>query len=206
MYLRRIIIIALFAALMVAGAYIAIPIGPVPITLQTAFVLLAGILGGKRVGIASVAIYLTLGAIGLPVFSGGIGGFAHLVGPTGGFLLSWLAAAPLAGLFADIGFRKQEAQAERVTSRQLLWIILGAVVGTVVLYGIGIPFLRMVLDLSWSESLYIGLIPFLPGDLVKLVAVVLLGNMFALRVRQFLLKDIAADDDEEEETSDASDT
>lgn len=206
MYLRRIIIIALFAALMVAGAYIAVPIGPVPITLQTAFVLLAGILGGRRVGIASVAIYLTLGAIGLPVFSGGIGGFAHLIGPTGGFLLSWLVASPLAGLFADIGFRRQDPKTERVTKQQLLWIILGAVAGTVVLYGIGIPFLRMVLDLSWSESLYIGLIPFLPGDLVKLVAVVLLGNMFALRVRQFLLKDRAIYDDEKEAITDASDT
>lgn len=187
MDLRRIIIIALFSALMVAGAYIAIPIGPVPITLQTIFVILAGILGGRRVGAASVAVYLTLGAIGLPVFSGGIGGFGHLAGPTGGFLLSWLIAAPLAGLFSDIGFRKA-SQNDKVTKAQLLWIILGATLATVVLYAIGIPFLKVVLDISWSKSLAIGLIPFLPGDLLKLVAIVLLGNLFALRVRQFLIR------------------
>lgn len=185
MDLRRIIIIALFAALMVAGAYIAIPIGPVPITLQTAFVILAGILGGRKVGASSVAVYLTLGAIGLPVFSGGIGGFGHLAGPTGGFLLSWLIAAPLAGLFADIGFRR-ETEDDQVSKTQLLWIILGATSATIVLYAIGIPFLKMVLGISWGKSIAIGFIPFLPGDLVKLVAVVLLGNLFSLRVRRFL--------------------
>ncbi|WP_422478112.1 biotin transporter BioY [Pleomorphochaeta sp. DL1XJH-081] len=187
MDLRRIIIIALFSALMVAGAYIAIPVGPVPITLQTMFVLLAGILGGRRIGAASVAVYLALGAIGLPVFSGGVGGFGHFAGPTGGFLLSWLIAAPLAGLCTDIGFRKAN-QDDKVTKGQLLWIILGATVATIVLYAIGIPYLKTVLDISWGKSLAIGLIPFLPGDLLKLVATVLLGNLFSLRVRQFLTK------------------
>ena len=199
MDLRRIIIIALFASLMVAGAYIAVPIGPVPITMQTAFVLLSGILAGRGIALASVAIYLTIGAIGLPVFSGGIGGFGHFVGPTGGFLLSWLIAAPLAGFFSDLGFRKDPG--EKVTRRQLLWIILGSVAGTVVLYLVGIPFLKMVLDLPWSKALAIGLIPFIPGDLVKLVAVVILGNLFAPRVRTFL-----RDGQRTEEVPDGSDT
>lgn len=185
MNLRRIIIIALFAALIVAGSYIAVPIGPIPITLQTVFVLLAGILGGKGIGIASVAVYLTLGAIGLPVFSGGIGGFAHFVSPTGGFLISWLLAAPLAGAITDIGFVKDSNQ-DHTTVKQLLFMIAGVLAGTFVMYVIGIPYLKVILDVTWSRALAIGLIPFIAGDLVKIVAIILLGNIFAIRVRQFL--------------------
>jgi len=185
MNLRRIIIIALFAALIVAGAYIGIPVGPVPITLQTLFVLLAGILGGKGIGAASVAVYITLGAIGLPVFSGGIGGFAHFVSPTGGFLLSWLIAAPLAGAITDFGFLRDSGK-DKTTVKQLLFMVAATLAGTLVMYIIGIPYLKIVLQLTWSRAIAIGLLPFIPGDLVKMVAVILLGNIFAIRVRQFL--------------------
>lgn len=185
MNLRRIIIIALFAALIVAGAYIGIPVGPVPITLQTLFVLLAGILGGKGIGAASVAVYITLGAIGLPVFSGGIGGFAHFVSPTGGFLLSWLIAAPLAGAITDLGFVHDSGK-DKTTVKQLLFMVAAALAGTIVMYIIGIPYVKMILGLTWSRTFAIALLPFIPGDLVKMVAVILLGNIFAIRVRQFL--------------------
>ena len=190
MDVRRIIIIALFAALLVAGAYVTIPIGPVPITLQTAFVLLAGVLGGKKIAGPAIAIYLSLGAMGLPIFSGGIGGFAHFAGPTGGFLISWLAAAPITGYLTDRGFRiPQETKTDKVSKKQLLWMILGVVVGTLIIYGIGIPYMKFVLSISWSQALVAGFLPFLPGDLVKIVAVVLLGNLFALRVREFVKPD-----------------
>lgn len=195
MDLRRIIIIALCAALVVVGAYVAIPIGPVPVTLQTMFVLLAGILGGRFVGLASISVYLVLGAIGLPVFSGGIGGFAHFAGPTGGFLISWLVAAPLAGFFADRGF-SSVSDGTKVTKTQLGWIILGSVAGTLSLYVIGLPYLKMVLQLSWTQTFTIGLLPFIPGDLIKIVSVVILGNLFALPVRQFLRTRAEGEDDE----------
>lgn len=190
MNLRRTILTALFAALLVAGAYIAIPVGPVPVTLQTAFVLLVGMLCGSKLAATSVAVYLALGAIGLPVFSGGVGGFAHFAGPTGGFLISWLIAAPLAGFCADIGFREAKGNADaQVTRRQLLWMIVGAVSGTLVLHAIGLPIMKFVLNISWTQAFAVGLIPFLPGDLVKLVAVILLGNMFANRVRTYLAEE-----------------
>lgn len=185
MNLRRIIIIALFAALIVAGAYIAVPVGPVPITLQTVFVLLAGILGGKGIGAASIAVYLTLGAIGLPVFSGGIGGFAHFVSPTGGFLISWLIEAPLAGAITDVGFRNN-LDSDKTTVKQLVFVIIGTLTGTLIMYVIGIPYLKAVLQVTWKNAFILGLVPFIPGDLVKMVAVILLGNIFAIRVRQFL--------------------
>lgn len=185
MDLRRIIITALFAALMVAGAYIAIPVGPVSITLQTLFVLLAGILGGKAIGLSAVAVYLALGAMGLPVFSGGAGGFAHFASPTGGFLISWLPAVTLAGFCADRGFSHGKA-GESTTRHQLLWIMLGAVLATIVVYAVGLPILKIVLELSWSQTIAVGLFPFIPGDLLKIVASVILGNLFAPRVRTFL--------------------
>ena len=72
---RRILLVAFFTALIIVGSFIRIPLPPVPITLQTLFVLLAGYMGGPQVALMSVGIYLFLGAIGLPVFSGG-GGFA----------------------------------------------------------------------------------------------------------------------------------
>lgn len=197
MDLRRIIIIALCAALIVVGAYVAIPVGPVPVTLQTVFILLAGILGGRSIGLAAVATYLVLGAMGLPVFSGGIGGFAHFAGPTGGFLIGSLVAATVAGLFADRGFSKPMT-GDSTTKMQLVWIIAGTIAGTLIIYLIGIPYLKMVLNIPWSQAFTIGLLPFIPGDLVKLVAIVLLGNMFAPRVRQFVQSTSSGDEDEQE--------
>ena len=180
MSLRTLIITALFAALIVGGSYIAFPLGPVPLTLQTLFVLLAGVLGGGRVGFSAVAIYIVLGALGLPVFYGGSGGVAHFFSPTGGFLLSLLVAAPIAGAITDLGFRSEKKRT------QLLFTILGAAAGTIVIFLIGIPFLKLYLKVASREALLIGLLPFIVGDLIKLVVVVLLGNIFALRIRMFI--------------------
>ena len=188
MEVRRTIIIALLAALIVVGSYIAIPIGVVPITLQTMFVLLAGVLGGQVIGLTAVAIYLVLGAIGLPVFFGGVGGFAHFAGPTGGFLISWLVASFVVGLIVDTSFKKGKGSKE-TTKKNLYAIIIACVVGTLIFFLIGVPYMKVVLSISWKEALAIGLIPFLPGDLLKLVCAVILGNIFALRFREFIDKD-----------------
>ena len=83
---------SLLAALMAAGAYLSIPIGPVPIVLQNMFVLLAGLLLGSRWGLAGVAAYFLTGLCGLPVFAGGLGGIGRIVGPTGGYLIGYLPA------------------------------------------------------------------------------------------------------------------
>jgi biotin transport system substrate-specific component len=88
---------ALFGALTAIGAFIVIPLQPVPITLQSLFTCLAGILLGSSVGAMSQIVYVLLGIIGLPVFAGGKAGIGVLLGPTGGYLLGFIAAALVIG-------------------------------------------------------------------------------------------------------------
>src|SRR3990170_6187985 len=99
--LRWIVLASLMAALTAVGAYIHVPIGPVPIVLSTLFVLLSGLLLGSRWGLASMVLYLFVGAIGMPVFSGGRGGFAHFLGPTGGYLFGYVLASWVTGFIAE---------------------------------------------------------------------------------------------------------
>src|SRR5512139_3692508 len=99
--LRRTVLASLMAALTAVGAYIYVPVGPVPIVLTTLFVLLSGLLLGGRWGLASMALYLLVGAIGIPVFAGGRGGFAHFLGPTGGYLFGYLLASWITGFISE---------------------------------------------------------------------------------------------------------
>ena len=92
---------SLFAALTAVGAYIAIPIGPVPIVLQNFFVYLTGLLLGSKWGATSVAVYLLAGICGLPVFAGGRGGIGHIIGPTGGYLIGFLPAVFVIGFIKE---------------------------------------------------------------------------------------------------------
>ena len=94
---------SLLAALTAAGAYLAIPIGPVPIVLQNLFVMLTGILPGPRWGTASVSVYLLAGLCGLPVFAGGTGGVGRLFGPTGGYLMGFVPAVFITGWLSEKG-------------------------------------------------------------------------------------------------------
>jgi hypothetical protein len=102
---RRALLLALFALLTALGAYVAVPlpVGPVPLSLQTLFVLLCGLLLGPRLGAAAQAAYLTAGFVGLPVFAQGFGGPGVLLGPTGGYLIAFPAAAALARLGGGTG-------------------------------------------------------------------------------------------------------
>ena len=101
--IRKMSYAAVLAALTGAGALLSIPLGPVPFTLQTFFVVLAGFLLGAKWGFVSIALYLLLGSAGLPVFSGGAAGAGHLLGPTGGYLVAFPFGAALAGFVAERG-------------------------------------------------------------------------------------------------------
>jgi biotin transport system substrate-specific component len=145
-----------------------LPLNPIPITLQTLAVLLTGAaLGSKRGGLAML-LYLAEGAVGLPVFAGGIGGFPILFGATGGYLWSFPIAAFVVGLLCERGL-----------DRRIITSALAMLPGTLIIYTIGVTWLGVVLhktvlktlplDTLALKALSFGLVPFIPGDLLKLV-------------------------------------
>jgi biotin transport system substrate-specific component len=156
--LRMLVFASLMAALMTAGAYISIPVGPVPIVLQNMFVFLAGLLLGSRWGLASVGVYLLAGACGLPVFAGGMGGIGRIFGPTGGYLIGYLPAVFI------IGYIFEKA------NRRIAWEVIGMLAGTVVLYACGVTWLKTLTGMTWTQTLAVGMLPFLIGDALKIVA------------------------------------
>jgi len=156
--LHRLVLASLLAALIAVGGYIVIPIGPVPIVLQNLFVLVAALLLGSRWAAASVAVYLLAGACGLPVFAGGGGGLGHLFGPRGGYLFGFLIAAWVVGRISET-FRQRPVVE-----------IIGMVVGSLIIYAIGVPWLQMMLGLSLGKALAVGMYPFVPGDIIKIAA------------------------------------
>jgi len=162
--LRMTVFASLLAALMAAGAYLAIPIGPVPIVLQNMFVFLAGLLLGCRWGLASVAVYLLAGACGLPVFAGGMGGIGRIVGPTGGYLLSYLPAVLLIGFISEKGARRS------------LYDVVAMICGSFVVYACGVTWLKMLTDMSWGKTLAVGMYPFLLGDAMKIAAAAVIAK------------------------------
>ncbi len=160
--LAKSVISALFAALISAGAYIAIPLGPVPFVLQNFFVILAALLLRPSGALLSVTLYLLLGALGLPVFSGGTGGFAHFFGPTGGYLLAYLPAAFLGSLTAAAGTGLRGNIARGAVNGAAALICAATV------YLVGVPWLRMTTGISRNAALAAGFYPFIVGDLIKI--------------------------------------
>lgn len=160
---------ALFAALIAAGTFIAIPLpfSPVPIALQNFFALLTGLILGPVLGAASVALYLIAGIIGAPVFAGASGGIVRIMGPTGGFLIGYLLAGLTAGLVA--GFPRPEKKIP-------LWRIIVAVfAGLLIVYVPGVAWLKISTGRTWAAALVGGFFPFIPGDLAKGVAAVIIA-------------------------------
>lgn len=149
--------VAGFTLLTALAAQIEIPTRPVPFTLQTLAVVVAGALLGPRKGALSMLLYLAMGAIGMPVFSSGGFGLATLFGPTGGYLLSFPAAAALVGLL--------------VSKANRTWTIALVMAAGMALVSLGgVLQLRAVTGLSWEESLAAGVLVFSLWDVVKLAA------------------------------------
>ncbi|MFW5885704.1 MAG: biotin transporter BioY [Halanaerobium sp.] len=157
---------ALMAALTAVGAYIIIPVGPVPITLQTFFVLLSGRLLGKKYGVLAQTTYLLLGAFGLPIFSGGQGGLGVLAGPTGGFLISFVIAAWIAAHYS-------------ANSKKYFLILTAAVLSN---YLIGSLYFSFVTGTGLIAALNMTVIPFIPGDLFKIILVLILAPVIEKRI------------------------
>ncbi|MDR6169910.1 biotin transporter BioY [Curtobacterium sp. SORGH_AS_0776] len=163
-------------ALLTAGAaQVSVPLWPVPITGQTLAVLLVGSALGARRGALSMLVYALLGVVGLPVFADGTGGADVLVGPTGGYVVGFVAAAALVGWVA-----------ERFGDRRFTAALLSFVLGTVVTFAAGMAWLAVSLGLDLQRTLEYGLYPFVVGGLAKALVgagVTSLGWTAALRRR-----------------------
>ncbi len=173
---RKTLITALFTGLIIVGTFIKVPLPPVPITLQSLFVILAALLGGFNIGFFSFIVYLILGTIGLPIFSSG-GGIGALIGPTGGYLFGMLLATIVAGIISDLGKNKEH---------KLPYFIIGGLLATIAVYVIGIPWLKVSTGMELSKTIQVGIIPFLIGDAIKLIAAVLLTTKFYDRIQQLI--------------------
>ena len=158
------------SALIVAGCLlialaahlqVLLPFSPVPVTGQTFAVLFLGALYGSRRGPATVVAYLMLGAMGLPVFAGGMAGLARFVGPTAGYLLGFVVAAFVVGSLSERGWdRKPWTSAASM------------IIGNGIIYALGVAWLwRFV---GWEAVLNAGVVPFLPGDALKIALATIL--------------------------------
>ena len=162
--LRGMILASMFGAATAAGAYIMIPLPLVPITLQTLFLNLAAALLGGRLGALSQVVYVLIGIIGLPVFAGGKAGFGVVLGPTGGYLIGFIAAGYVVGKLSELK-----------DNPGFIWTACAMLIGMIVIYGCGITQLSIVARLSVGKAVAVGALPFLIGDGIKILAAAFLS-------------------------------
>ena len=151
---------ALMAAFTAVAAQITIPLEPIPFTLQVLAVVLTGLLLGPRYGALAMAIYVLIGAVGVPVFAGFRGGLGIVFGDTGGYLLAYPLAAAFAGLAAG-------TVANSSRRRGLVVGLLWGTAALAVIYALGATWLAFLANLSFGAALAAGVLPFVPFDLIK---------------------------------------
>lgn len=167
---RKLIYVALFAALTAVGAFIRVPLPYVPITLQVFFCLLSGVLLGSRLGMTSQFVYILLGLCGLPVFTLG-GGPAYVLQPTFGYLAGLIVCAFIIGKLS-----------ERLKKVTVLKLFLINIIGILIIYAVGVPYLYLIKNLylnsqtTLSWVLYYGFASTVPGDILKCYLAALIGS------------------------------
>lgn len=175
---KDIVLVGTFAALTAVGAFIRIPFFPVPFTLQLFFVFMAGILLGPNLGALSQIIYIIIGLLGFPVFASG-GGPGYILMPSFGFLVGFIAGAYVIGLVYNL--RKKPTY---------LWLVLSIIAGYAAIYLIGISGLYLNLKyiihkpLTLWRTLWVGMIIFLPGDIIKIAVSAYLAQNLLPRIKK----------------------
>ncbi len=160
-WLLDVVLVVLFSAFVALTAQVEIPLWPVPLTLQTLGVLFTGAVLGSRRGALALLLYLTEGALGLPVFAGGASGVGYVLGPTGGYLVGFVVAAGVVGRLAQRGW-----------DRRLVWAAVAMVIGNVIIYACGVAWLAVFLGDLWG-ALVKGMLLFVVGDLIKIAVAAL---------------------------------
>lgn len=155
---------AIMAALMCVLGPFSLPIGPVPVSLTNLVICVAVYLLGAKLSTVSVLLYLLLGAVGLPVFSGAQGGLGKIVGPTGGYLVGFIFLALIGGLIMEkVNFH-------------IVWSAIGLVIATAVLYVFGTVWFMILMKCDLGYAMGACVVPFIPLDLIKIVIATLLGK------------------------------
>ncbi|NMM64945.1 biotin transporter BioY [Clostridium sp. P21] len=165
-------VIGVMAAVICILGPLSIPIGVIPISFTNLAIYFALYTLGMKKGSVSYIIYMLIGFVGVPVFSGFTGGPSKILGPTGGYIIGFFFMALIAGFFIDTFFNK--------------WYLcfIGMVVGTAVCYAFGTVWLSYQAHLSLGSALAAGVIPFIPGDLIKILIATLIGP----QIRKPLIK------------------
>lgn len=175
---RDLLITALFTALTAVGGIMSIPLGPIPITLQTFFVILSGLILGAKLGALSQITYVVLGLVGLPIFSGGYGGLGAIVRPSFGFLIGYIVAAYVIGKLTE-------------KDKSLSKIIYSVILGSFVIYIIGVPYFYFIFtnylgkSINFYSALKFACIPFIPGDIIKAVIAITLAKKLIPRLSKY---------------------
>ena len=180
-----IVVIAISAALITVCSWISIPLGPVPFTLQTMAILAVLLTIGGRRGTIAIVVYLALGAVGVPVFAGFKGGPAALLGPTGGFLVGFIAAALVFWLLEKLIF----ARLMSTPAKRLIFGFVNSFVFELVLYTVGVIWFMTVYaaktgPIGFGAVMSMCVIPFIIPDIVKMIAAAVIGSRAYRFVRQ----------------------
>ncbi|MBN2259136.1 MAG: biotin transporter BioY [Clostridiales bacterium] len=165
---KDMVLISMMATLTTIGAYISLPIGPVPFTLQTFFVMLSGMLLGSKKGALSMIVYVSMGLAGMPVFANGTSGLGIIVKPTFGYLLGFIVASYLVGKLT-----------EKLRNNKKTWYLIIPFVGMFAIYIVGVPYLYMIFNtlitpdapIDFTTALKYGFTPFVLFDSIKAVVV-----------------------------------
>lgn len=155
---------ALFAALLAVCSQIQIPLEFIPINLALFVVYLAGIILGPWAGASSVSVFVLLGVAGVPVFAGFKGGLGAITGPTGGYIVGYIFAALVTGFVV------------RITNDKIYMMIIACVVGMAVCYILGTVWFIILTKMSVAKAISLCVVPFLPGDAIKIVLAAVTGN------------------------------
>lgn len=160
--------ISLMLALLVVCSQFAVPIGPVPITLQTLIILIIGLVLPAKMAVITTGLYLVIGLIGMPVFAQGTGGFHSVLSPSFGFILSFIPATWFMAKFL-----------EKSPLNSHVSHMVAVIIGNAIIYSVGLLYMNFILSvymgnqLTLTEVLWAGMIPFLPGDVAKSIVAVI---------------------------------
>ena len=170
----KVLSVGAFVVLTALGAYVRVPLPftPVPITLQTFFVLLAACCLGANLASLSQAVYIVLGVAGLPLFSGLAGGMSVVFGPTGGYILGFMLGAYIVGSM----IRRRDS---------FIWYLAVLSLGSLIILIAGSIWLKFIMHISLHQAFGLGALPFLAGDSLKVAAVAVFYAIYRNKFRAF---------------------